>query len=94
MPVARLENRDWDSLTPAGEKKLRALTLPGAATDSFNGIGTYGFKTREGNLGIVQITDQHLPRGVKLRYKVVRALRFLKDKRLPGAHENRGNIPL
>jgi len=29
-----------------------------------------------------------------LRYKVVRALRFLKDKRAPGAHENRGNIPL
>lgn len=29
-----------------------------------------------------------------LRYKVVRALRFLKDKRLPGSHENRGNIPL
>jgi len=23
-----------------------------------------------------------------------RALRFLKDKRAPGAHENRGNIPL
>ena len=30
----------------------------------------------------------------QLRYKVVRALRFLKDKRLPGTHENRGNIPL
>jgi propionyl-CoA carboxylase beta chain len=30
----------------------------------------------------------------QLRYKVVRALRFLKDKRIPGAHENRGNIPL
>ena len=29
-----------------------------------------------------------------LRYKVVRALRFLKDKRIPGSHENRGNIPL
>jgi methylmalonyl-CoA decarboxylase subunit alpha len=28
------------------------------------------------------------------RQKVVRALRFLKDKRQPGAHENRGNIPL
>ncbi len=30
----------------------------------------------------------------QLRYKVVRALRFLKDKRAPGAGENRGNIPL
>jgi acetyl-CoA carboxylase carboxyltransferase component len=30
----------------------------------------------------------------QLRYKVVRALRFLREKRAPGAHENRGNIPL
>jgi acetyl-CoA carboxylase carboxyltransferase component len=30
----------------------------------------------------------------QMRYKVIRALRFLKDKRQPGAHENRGNIPL
>ena len=30
----------------------------------------------------------------QMRVKVIRALRFLKDKRIPGAHENRGNIPL
>ncbi len=30
----------------------------------------------------------------QIRYKIIRALRFLKDKRLPGKHENRGNIPL
>ncbi len=30
----------------------------------------------------------------QLRYKVVRALRFLKEKRIPGSNENRGNIPL
>jgi propionyl-CoA carboxylase beta chain len=30
----------------------------------------------------------------QMRYKVIRALRFLKDKRQPGSHENRGNIPL
>jgi propionyl-CoA carboxylase beta chain len=29
-----------------------------------------------------------------IRYKITRALRFLKDKRRPGNHENRGNIPL
>jgi len=29
-----------------------------------------------------------------MRYKIVRALRFLKDKRVPGTHESRGNIPL
>ncbi|OGS35758.1 MAG: methylmalonyl-CoA carboxyltransferase [Elusimicrobia bacterium RIFOXYD12_FULL_66_9] len=30
----------------------------------------------------------------QMRYKITRALRFLKDKRVPGTHENRGNIPL
>ena len=30
----------------------------------------------------------------QLRYKIVRALRFLKDKRVAGQHDNRGNIPL
>jgi acetyl-CoA carboxylase carboxyltransferase component len=29
-----------------------------------------------------------------LRYKLIRALRLLRDKRLPGTQENRGNIPL
>src|SRR3989338_2523003 len=30
----------------------------------------------------------------QLRYKVIRALRFLKNKRVAGRQENRGNIPL
>ncbi len=30
----------------------------------------------------------------QMRYKVIRALRFLKDKRIPGSQESRGNIPL
>ncbi|MFH2201861.1 MAG: acyl-CoA carboxylase subunit beta [Elusimicrobiota bacterium] len=30
----------------------------------------------------------------QIRYKVIRALRFLRDKRKPGQHVNRGNIPL
>jgi acetyl-CoA carboxylase carboxyltransferase component len=30
----------------------------------------------------------------QIRYKVTRALRFLREKRKPGQHENRGNIPL
>jgi len=29
-----------------------------------------------------------------LRTKIIRALRLLRDKRIPGTHENRGNIPL
>ncbi|MBI4375635.1 MAG: acyl-CoA carboxylase subunit beta [Elusimicrobia bacterium] len=30
----------------------------------------------------------------QIRYKIIRGLRFLKDKRMPGQFENRGNIPL
>ena len=30
----------------------------------------------------------------QMRMRIVRALKFLKDKRVAGAHENRGNIPL
>ena len=30
----------------------------------------------------------------QIRYNVIRAIRFLRDKRRPGTHENRGNIPL
>ncbi|HVE13791.1 MAG TPA: acyl-CoA carboxylase subunit beta [Elusimicrobiota bacterium] len=30
----------------------------------------------------------------QLRYKAIRAFKFLRDKRKPGEHENRGNIPL
>jgi acetyl-CoA carboxylase carboxyltransferase component len=30
----------------------------------------------------------------QMRVKIIRALRFLKDKRTPGQNENRGNIPL
>jgi len=30
----------------------------------------------------------------QMRFKIVRALRFLKDKRRPGEVANRGNIPL
>jgi propionyl-CoA carboxylase beta chain len=29
-----------------------------------------------------------------LRTKIIRALRLLRDKRIPGTHESRGNIPL
>ena len=71
MPVARLEDRDWAALTLEGEKTLRALTLPCMGTGILDGSGTYGFKTHGGNLGILQITDQNLPRGVKVRYRLV-----------------------
>lgn len=30
----------------------------------------------------------------QMRYKIIRALKFLRDKRRPGEHPNRGNIPL
>ena len=71
VPLAR---REWQSLTPAAlQKKIRELGLPTAPSTDHLGDnrGTYGFKTREGSVGIVQITDANLPRGVKIRYKLV-----------------------
>ena len=36
----------------------------------------------------------HVIEPSQIRYTVIRALRFLKDKRRPEEHGNRGNIPL
>ena len=72
--LAPMDSREWKSLTPAGlQEKLRALRLPTAPSTAILGDprDTYGFKTREGGLGIIQITDTRIPRGVKVRYKLV-----------------------
>ena len=80
LMLVKLEKKDWDTLSP---DKLRQKILAQApATDSFNASSskTFGFKTREGGIGTVQITGERyapgitntmLP-GVKIRYKLVR----------------------
>ena len=71
--LAPLEKHDWQTLTPDEvREKLRSLRLDEAPSYSnfANTMGTYGFQTREGNIGILQITDTDLPRGVKIRYRL------------------------
>jgi serine/threonine protein kinase len=71
--LVSLESKDWTRITPDKLRdKLRSLRLDEApASWNFNPQGTYGFQTRERSLGIFQITDTGLPRGVKIRYKLV-----------------------
>jgi serine/threonine protein kinase len=73
--VVPLESKDWRGLTPAGlRSKLDGLQLPKAPSSSSipPERRPFGFQTREGALGIFEITDANLPRGVKLRYKLVK----------------------
>ena len=73
--VVPLESKDWHGLTPAGlRSKLDGLQLPKAPSSSSipQERRPFGFQTREGALGIFEITDANLRRGVKLRYKLVK----------------------
>ncbi|MBA4148128.1 MAG: protein kinase [Verrucomicrobia bacterium] len=79
LMLVKLEKKNWDTLSP---DKLRQRILDQAPTsDSFTDSSsrTFGFKTREGSIGIVQmmedryapgITNTMLP-GVKIRYKLI-----------------------
>jgi predicted Ser/Thr protein kinase len=67
-----LEAIQWDTLTP--DKLLEKLTR--ATADPLSGEGplpkTYGFTTRSGGLGLLQITGHGAsPPGIKIRYKMV-----------------------
>jgi hypothetical protein len=71
-----LRSEDWDTLTPS-ELKGRlengsTANPPITQTVSKMLLLTDGFKTREGGLGILQISGfADNPRGVKIRYKLV-----------------------
>ena len=72
--VVPLESKDWRGLTPAElRSKLDGLQLPRAPSSSIipGERRPFGFQTREGALGIFEITKANLPRGVNIRYKLV-----------------------
>ncbi len=66
-----LEDAQWDAITP--EQLVEALKR--ATVDSIRTEGplpkTYGFSTRAGGMGLLQIVRYHdQPRGVEIRYKL------------------------
>jgi serine/threonine protein kinase len=69
MLLIKLKDQEWKSLTAdALAAKIRSQA---PATDVFNSrINTYGFQTREGREGMLQVVDANLARGVKIRYKL------------------------
>ncbi len=77
--LVKLEEKDWNTLS--AHKLHERIAAKAAGTDSFTDSSgtTFGFKTREGGIGIVQMVEERCaPRtttllpGVKLRYKLVR----------------------
>ncbi len=69
--AANLEPEDWQTMTPeALDRKLASLQVrkPGGLW-SFSG-STFGFRTREGGTGILQVLEPAPSRGVKVRYKL------------------------
>src|SRR5947209_3692721 len=78
MMLAALAKEDWDNATPEQVQEAVASAAtngtPIVIMESEDGPGTpYAFKTREGVLGIVQVTGvSEDPRGVKVRYKLLK----------------------
>ncbi|HOX55778.1 MAG TPA: serine/threonine-protein kinase [Candidatus Paceibacterota bacterium] len=72
--LIKLKDQEWNSLTAdALAAKIRSQA---PATDVFNTrINTYGFQTREGREGMLQVLNANLAQGVKIRYKLVDAAR-------------------
>lgn len=91
MTLAPLPQNDWDS--PHAVQLAYQAILSASATDKpplvkldpdKDGARTYAFKTREGGVGVLQITGytDH-PLGVKLRYKLVQAAAASSGSRKP-----------
>jgi serine/threonine protein kinase len=77
MKMPTIVGGNWDELN--AEKCLEMIQRlePGAPLGAYlEGQDSFGFKTREGGMGLLQITGfTENPRGVKLRYKLVPPLR-------------------
>ncbi len=76
MIFAPLENEDWDSLTPSGlttrihQRQFRPNVLKPWKNAQLP--STFGFRTREGGTGILQLLAFESDRpGATLRYKLI-----------------------
>jgi serine/threonine protein kinase len=89
LTLTKLEKKDWDTLLADALRQKILNQAP--ATDSFTDSSsrTFGFKTREGGIGIVQMIEDRyspgitntMPPGVKIRYKLVQAAEDLVSPR-------------
>ena len=71
-----LESEDWSKISPTAlQEKIRSLNRkrPPQLSLPYIKTGVYGFQTREGGIGLMQILDsaENSP-GVKIRYKLIR----------------------
>lgn len=82
MTAVRLDESDWNHLTPSQLAKAvsrRDAQIKSVKIDGFDFVkltsipgSTFGFKTREGGLGILQVVDfMKEPWRVKIRYKML-----------------------
>jgi hypothetical protein len=80
MTVNEIAGDRWDTITAAEiEKELKKSRAQSGDPIMMAKKGkpgaTYVFKTREGGLGILQLTDfTESPRSVKIRYKLVQTV--------------------
>lgn len=76
MAVARVDDTHWDGPPNAIIEQLpQDIPTPVAVMSARDGTpATFGFRTREGGVGILQILEvvDTKPRGVRVRYKMVR----------------------
>lgn len=90
MCIERLANEQWEQITPEQISARLALIKPeqmGSMAASDDGPTTWLFKTREGGAGILQlvaVVGEKPPRGVKIRYKLVQAMRAITPSVLAG----------
>ncbi|MHC4332320.1 MAG: hypothetical protein ACYSUV_01045 [Planctomycetota bacterium] len=88
MKVVRLDESDWDTMPPAKlakllkdrHRRIKRVKQRGYGIVRLSGDSIFGFKTRDGGIGMVRIVDfKEDPWGVKIRYKMVEQSRAEKN---------------
>jgi serine/threonine protein kinase len=85
MKFRELDELDWTNMPPSKLGRMMASLIPDPLQQvrmrtATNGPATYGFKTREGGLGVLQVFDlADNPGAVKIRYKLVKTVSGAPD---------------
>jgi hypothetical protein len=97
IDMIELTGDGWKNISPDGLKeKIASLrrTEPPKFSYPITELGTFGFRTREGGIGIVQITGKyksHQSESIIIRYKMISGT--TKSPPLPQKTEPSGEIP-